>query len=125
MARPTEYDSTFPYFDTALEYLKTCGREQTKLPKIEEYCELIGIDIDTSERWCKLYPDSEFCGAIKKVRTAQKGELIDDGLFGGKEVNPGMAIFLLKVNHNMIEKNQTDFTSNGETLHIWGPKKEE
>lgn len=28
---------------------------------------------------------------------------MDDGMYGGKEVNAGMAIFLLKANHGMKE----------------------
>jgi len=114
MARPTDYDPTFPYLQKANDYLLTCGREQTKLPKIEEFCEVIGIDDDTAVEWCKKYPDSEFSAAIKRVRTVQKGELIDDGLFGGKEVNAAMAIFLLKNNHGM--KDRTDITTNDKDI---------
>ena len=35
--------------------------------------------------------------------TKQKEQMIDDGAYGGKEVNASMFIFLLKVNHGMIE----------------------
>ena len=103
MGRPTDYDKNIDYVQKANEYLQTCGREQTKLPKVEEFCEYIGIDDDTAVEWCKKYKSSNFSAAIKRIKTVQKGELIDDGLFGGKEVNPGMAIFLLKANHGMIE----------------------
>ena len=38
MARPSSYDQTKDYNKLADEYLATCGREQTKLPKISEFC---------------------------------------------------------------------------------------
>lgn len=114
---PTKYDPEFPYLQKANEYLKKCGREQTRLPKVEEFCdEELDIDDDTAVEWCKLYPKSEFSAAIKKIKRAQKGQLIDDGMYGGKEVNPGVAVFLLKVNHGMVETSHTDVTSGGKPL---------
>lgn len=97
--RPTKYDPSF--IQKIEDYIATCGREQTKLPKIEDICILLDVDYDTVEEWGKKYPD--FSRTIKKVVKLQKGELIDDGLFGGKEVNASMAIFLLKANHGLIE----------------------
>ena len=114
MGRPTDYDPQFDYISAANEYLSTCGREQTKLPKIEEFCDQIGIDDDTAVEWQKKYPASNFSAAIKRIRQLQKNELIDDGLFGGKEVNPGMAIFLLKANHGMIETEKRILAGDGE-----------
>ena len=115
MARPTDYDPTFPYLQKANEYLLTCGREQTKLPKVDEWCEeVIGINDDTGTEWCKRYPESEFTVAYKKILKTQKYELMDDGMFGGKEVNPAMAIFLLKNNHGM--KDRSDQTTNDKDI---------
>jgi len=41
---------------------------------------------------------------------------MNDGLYGGKEVNSTMAIFLLKANHGLIEKSALDLTTDGEKL---------
>ena len=43
-------------------------------------------------------------------------KLINDGLYGGKEVNSIMAIFLLKANHGMIDSTNVDLTSKGEKI---------
>ena len=110
MARPSSYDQTKDYEKLADEYLQTCGRLQTKLPKISEFCrEYIGVSEDTVNLWMKgenLPKDAdttELVGAIKRVKEIQKEQLIDDGSYGGKEVNSTMMIFLLKANHGMIE----------------------
>ena len=110
--RPSEYDSKF--CDMAEEYLKTCGREQTKLPKVTEFYRMIGISRQCGDEWADKYP--EFGDTIKKIMEFQQEELIDDGLFGGREVNAAMAIFLLKANHGMIEKNATDITTGGKPI---------
>ena len=113
---PTKYDPNCDYIELANNYLITCGREQTKLPKVEEFCDKLEIDDDTAVEWCKLYPKSKFSAAIKRVKSIQKGCLIDDGLYGAKEVNVAMAIFLLKVNHHMVEQEALDVTSKGEKI---------
>src|SRR3990167_11537610 len=98
MARLSTYDQTKDYQKLADEYLATCGREQTKLPKISEFCrEYVGADEDTVNEWLdgKQIPEGantvELHGAIKRIRHAQKEQLEDDGLYGGKEVNQAMA----------------------------------
>lgn len=109
--RPTKYNPDV-IKKTLEKYLTTCGREQTKLPKLTEFYRLLAIDEDTGNAWQSKYP--EFSVACKRITDAQKEELIDDGLFGGREVNPGMAIFLLKVNHGMVEKTNVDITTGGQ-----------
>ena len=115
MARPSTYDPTKDYEKLAKDYLATCGREQTKLPKISEFCrEYVGANEDTVNEWLdgKQLPEGantdKLHGAIKRVKHAQKEELQDDGLFGGKECNVAMAIFLLKANHGMVETARTE-----------------
>src|SRR3990167_11488563 len=110
MARPSTYDPDKDYQGLAEDYLQTCGREQTKLPKISEFCrEYIQANEDTVNQWLdgKQLPEGanteNLHGAIKRVKQAQMEQLMDDGLYGGKECNVGMAIFLLKANHGMIE----------------------
>lgn len=99
MARPTKYKEQF--CDEVEVYLKTAGREQTKLPTVSEFSRYIGINGDTLVEWGKKYP--KFSAAIKRLKEHQKEQLMNDGLYGGKEVNSTMAIFLLKANHDMIE----------------------
>ena len=115
MGRPTIYDSTKDYNKLAENYLQTCGREQTKLPKISEFCrEYVGANEDTVNLWLdekdedgnSLKPD--LFGAIKRVKEAAEEQLKDDGLYGGKEINQAMAIFLLKANHGMVETSRQE-----------------
>ena len=127
MARLSTYDKTKDYDKLASDYLRTCGRYQTKLPKISEFCrEYVGADEETVvERWLegKQLPEGantdKLRGAIKRVRHAQKEELQDDGLFGGKECNVAMAIFLLKANHGMVETSRQELVGkDGQPLTI-------
>lgn len=118
--RPTDYSpDVIKRLD---EYLNTCGREQTELPTVEGFALFIGVDTDTINNWADKKNDDgelvhpEFFGAYKKLKDTQKNQLINDGLYGGKEVNQAMAIFLLKVNHSMIETTHTDVTSKGEKV---------
>ena len=122
MARPSTYDSTKDYKKLADEYLATCGREQTKLPKISEFCrEYIGANEDTVNNWLKdeAKENKELIGAIKRVKEAQSEQLQDDGLYGGKEANVAMAIFLLKANHGLIEAGRLELVGkDGEPIQF-------
>ena len=107
--RPTEYKPE--YIQQIEEYLQTCGREQTKLPKRVDVALLLDCDDETLIEWGEKYP--EFSATLKKVDHLQKSELMDDGMFGGKEINPGMAIFLLKANHGMVETERHEHSGPG------------
>ncbi len=98
--RPTKYipETINPLIE---EYISSCGREQTELPTLEGLALSLGVNGDTLVDWGKQYP--EFSATIKKVLMLQKKQLMNDGMYGGKEVNAAMAIFLLKVNHGMKE----------------------
>lgn len=126
--RPTKYD---PSFVAELDkYLTILNKEKNCLPTVEGFAIHLGVDADTVNNWAKarvkdergnktkklLHP--EFCRAIKRLKDIQKEKLINDGLYGGREVNSTMAIFLLKVNHGMVEKSQTDITTQGEKLPV-------
>ncbi len=97
--RPTKYRDHFP--QVVEEYLKTVGREQTELPTVEGLALELGVDDTTILKWGEDNP--EFLATIKHLKHKQKNQLMNDGMYGGKEVNSTMAIFLLKVNHGMIE----------------------
>lgn len=101
--RPTKYipDIVFPIID---EYLESCGRENTELPTVEGLAEKLGIVKDTIYQWSEKYP--EFSDYLKKVADKQRNQLINDGMYGGKEVNASMAIFLLKAIHGMKDGSQ-------------------
>ena len=97
--RPTEYQDN--YVQKAEEYIASCGREQMTLPTREGLADALDCDDETLIEWSKSHP--KFSATLKKLDGKQKRQLIDDGMYGGKEVNSTMAIFLLKVNHGMIE----------------------
>jgi hypothetical protein len=102
MARPFK---TSPEFILAQidNYLETCGREQTSLPTRYAFAKYCGISEDALLDYEKL--SATLSGALKKIDNEQRSQLMNDGLYGGKEVNPGMAIFLLKANHGLKETN--------------------
>lgn len=102
MGAPTKYDlAIFPKIE---EYLVSCGKEQTELPTIEGLAQYLGVDSDTIRNWSKIHDD--FFVTIKKLVDKQKNQLMNDGMYGGKEVNAAMAIFLLKCNHGMNDGSQ-------------------
>ena len=98
--RPTKYLPSVinPKID---EYLAQCGREQTKLPSIEGLAVYLGVISETIREWVERYP--EFSANIKRISQKQKDVLMTDGLYGGREVNASMAIFLLKAIHGLKE----------------------
>lgn len=113
--RPSKYNSSIN--ERLGDYLKSTGRLQTTLPTLEGFAEFLGIHTDTIQDWKEKYP--EFSVSIKKILQRQKQQLMDDGLYGGKEVNSAMAIFLLKANHGMIEKQHTIVSGpNDEAIQI-------
>jgi hypothetical protein len=103
--RPTKYDPIF--IQKVDEYLQTTGKEQMHLPKMESFALYINVNGDTLVEWGKIYP--EFSAALKKLMARQKEQLIDDGIYGGKEVNSTIVKLILQNNHGMKER--TDTTS--------------
>lgn len=87
--------------DKVNDYLKTTGRKTGHMPMLYQFYKYIGINPDTADEWKDRYV--QFSDACKKVEAAQKSELMDTGLYSGKSINAAMAIFLLKVNHGMVE----------------------
>jgi len=110
--RPTDYNENV--LTQIEQYIKSCGREQTELPTLEGLAIYIGVATDTIQEWKKVHP--EFSASVKGILERQKNQLMNDGLYGGKEVNSTMAIFLLKANHGLIEKSALDLTTDGEKL---------
>jgi hypothetical protein len=99
VGRPTKL--TPQTYSQIEEYIKSCGREQTQLPTLEGLARYLNVNTDTIQEWSKKNKD--FSVSIKRILERQKEQLMNDGMYGGKEVNAAMAIFLLKVNHGMKE----------------------
>ena len=105
VGRPTKYS---PAIINKIDgYFQTVGREQTMLPTIEGLAEYLDISRETIYQWGKEH--KEFSDTIKKIAEKQKNQLMNDGMYGGKEVNAAMAIFLLKVNHGMNDGGMRGF----------------
>jgi hypothetical protein len=96
--RPTKYDESM--VAQIYTYLETVGREQTKLPKRVDIALKLGVHEETLIEWAKEHV--EFSDALSRVDGLQKSQLMDDGMYGGKEVNAKIAQFLLGANHGMI-----------------------
>lgn len=132
--RPTKYDPSF--IDEVDNYLATTGKEQTTLPTKQGFALHIGVDDDTLDNWANArYPVDhdvielrgelkrpEFFGALKKLMQTQATQLINDGIYGGKEVNATIIKLLLQNNHNMREKVDTDITTGGQPLVVLDTK---
>jgi hypothetical protein len=112
MGRPTKYDPSF--VAKVDEYLLQCGREQTMLPTLEQFTIFLNISMDALEDYREKYAD--FSGALEKIMKCQKIQLINDGIYGGKEVNSTIVKLLLQNNHGMREK--VDTTTDGKPLPI-------
>jgi len=108
--RPTKYD---PSLNQELDkYLATTGKEQMSLPTIQGFSLWLDVDDDTLVEWAKIH--SEFSATLKRLKRLQAQQLIDDGIYGGKEVNSTIVKLLLQNNHGMKER--TDQTTNDKDL---------
>jgi len=105
VGRPTKYDPRF--VEEVDGYLATTGKEQTTLPTLQGFALYIDCSLDAIEDWKKAYP--EFSGALETLKNRQAEQLINDGIYGGKEVNSTIVKLLLQNNHGMRER--TDVTS--------------
>ena len=120
--RPTKFSPMI--YDQVRQYLQTCGKENMSLPSIEGLATHLGVISETIREWAKQYP--EFSATIKKLAEMQKQQLMDDGMYGGKEVNAAMAIFLLKVNHGMKDiTTQTNVQINIPTFKVMSSEAKE
>ena len=108
--RPTLYNPIF--IDKVKEYLGTTGKEQTSLPTVEGFAIYLDVSRDSLYEWAKKYP--KFSDTLKIIEIRQKQQLIDDGIYGGKEVNSTIVKLLLQNNHGMKER--TDQTTNDKEL---------
>lgn len=120
VGRPSKYNSAF--IDEVDKYLATTGKEQMHLPKIESFAIRLDVSKNTLYEWAKLNP--KFQDALDRIMKRQAEQLIDDGIYGGKEVNSTIVKLLLQNNHGMRER--TDMTSGDEKIEgvvIYKPEK--
>ena len=114
--RPTKYlDSYIAEIDNYLNNLN-----DDEVPLKEDFAFRMGVDDDTLDNWANAKDKKghllrpKFFGALKKIMQKQKIQLINDGIYGGKEVNPTITKLLLQNNHGMKER--TDQTTNDKEL---------
>lgn len=104
--RPTKY--TTSTITNVKKYISNCV-EQGIFPTIEGLSAILGVGTRTLYDWEAEHPD--FSQTMDKLRDAQKQLLITNGLTG--TYNTRFAMFLLKANHGMSEKDPlVDATQN-------------
>lgn len=116
MARPTKYDPKF--VQEVDKYLATTGHGTMHMPKIESLAIRLEVSKNTLYEWAKEH--KEFQDALEKLMSYQGERLIDDGIYGGKEVNSTIIKLLLQNNHGMKER--VDQTTNDKDLEVIGVK---
>lgn len=118
--RPTKYR---PEFVEELDnYLETTGKEQMSLPTIQGFALWLDVDDETLTEWTKKH--LEFSATLSRLKKLQAQQLINDGIYGGKEVNATIIKLLLQNNHGMRERQ--DVTSDDEkieSLVVYKPEK--
>lgn len=110
VGRPTKYEERM--CDELDKYLATKGREQQSLPTIQGFALWLHVDDETLLEWAKIHP--LFSATLRRLKHIQATQLIDDGMYGGKEVNATIVKLLLQNNHGMRERN--DITTNDKSI---------
>jgi len=108
--RPTKYEPSF--IGKVDEYLKEATKENMSLPKVVSFALKIGVNKTTLYEWAKKYPD--FSNALEKIKLSQEERLLDDGIYGGKEVNSTIVKLALTNNHGY--KDRSDITSDDKPI---------
>lgn len=111
VGRPTKYRPEF--VKKINDYLKTTGGENQRLAKKVDVALLLGVNDETLDEWARKRDDNgqlmypEFSDALTRVTQAQHQQLLDIGIFGGKEINANIVGLVLAANHGYVktEKN--------------------
>ena len=98
--RPTKYNPIF--VGELKKYLATTGKEQTSLPTKQGFALWLDVDDETLNEWAKIYP--KFSATLRRLMLLQAKQLIDDGIYGGNEVNATIIKLMLQNNHGMKER---------------------
>jgi hypothetical protein len=110
VGRPSKYDPK--YIEEVDRYLAETGGSNMHLPKVESFAIRVGASKKALYAWAKKHP--RFRNALMKIKLYQAQQLIDDGIYGGKEVNSTIVKLLLMNNHGMMERRDT--TTKGKKL---------
>ena len=97
MARPTKYNEKLQ--EKADQYVDK-HEMIDDLITIEGLALELKINTDTIAEWRKIH--DKFSETVKRIKAIQKNALMKKGL--QNEWNPTMAIFLLKANHGLIDR---------------------
>ena len=108
-AEKWNFERTEKFFDDILKYVQ----DNPKCRSLSDACVEVGEYEELISYLLNKYPDTVF-KSIKRAKDIVKNRLVNQGLDG--DANPTMAIFILKNNHNMTDKQQTDVTTNGKDL---------
>lgn len=130
--RNSKYDPN--YVEKADIYLNTIKAARKKgsseLPTLEGFSDYLGVDHETLLNWAnkKIDPNGgdtksnlanpAFFEALKRIKNYQKHLIISDGFYGGKKVNAGMGVFLLKANYGMRDNNDDSKKEDGNTFNF-------
>lgn len=109
-AEKWDLERTEMFFDDILKHVQN----NKKCRSLAEACVEVGEYEDLMNYLLNKYSDTVF-RSIKKAKDIVKTRLVNQGLDG--EANPTMAIFILKNNHQMTDKQQTDITTNGKDVN--------
>jgi len=107
---PSKYDPLF--IDEVDRYLEESTKDNMKMPKIESFAIRLDVSKKTLYNWGEEHP--EFLHALEKIMMYQGERLIDDGIYGGKEVNATIIKLMLQNNHGYKER--SDVTSDDEKI---------
>jgi len=105
-----DLESTKQFFKDVVEYIETekkCRSISEAVVELGQYEELVSYLINK-------FPQEDF-KSIKRAKDIVKNRLVKQGLDG--DANSTMAIFILKNNHNMTDRQQTDITTNGKDVN--------
>lgn len=105
---PSKYEPRF--VEEVDRYLADVGKSQQHLPKIESLAIRLNVSKKTLYNWAEVH--LEFLHALEKVMLYQGEQLIDDGIYGGKEVNATIVKLLLQNNHGMQDSPTTLIQNN-------------
>lgn len=110
-----DLETTEQFFNDIVEWIESnpkCRSISEAVVELGQYEELVSYLINK-------FSDKDF-KSIKRAKDIVKNRLVKQGLDG--EANPTMAIFILKNNHNMTDKHQTDLTTNGKEINNAPPQ---
>lgn len=108
--RPSKYDPSL--VEEVDKYLDSLNDDE--LPMMASLALYLNVSKDTLVEWGKQY--SQFSVALKKLMHFQERKLVNDGIYGGKEVNATIVKLLLQNNHGMKER--ADVTSGDRPIPI-------